>query len=107
MRRRVSRRRLVVAAVLVVLAILPNVVHVYGADHQLRWKDEPMHEPRPVVRVMFLDRDWFFLDASADRAMRVGVWWYWYGPPVVGPRTGRRAHRRARVPADPSVVRAG
>jgi hypothetical protein len=61
------------------LAVLPNVIHVYGADHQLRWKDEPMHEPRPVVRVMFLDRDWFFLDASADRAMRVGVWWYWYG----------------------------
>ena len=34
MPRPVSRRRLVVAAVLVVLAIVPNVVHVYGANHQ-------------------------------------------------------------------------
>src|SRR5205823_14841140 len=61
----VCRRRLIYAALLVALAILPNVLHVYGA---LMYRPAGMYLPTPdreshVVQVKFLDRTLFHLDA--------------------------------------------
>jgi hypothetical protein len=61
------------------LAVLPNVIHVYGATHQQQWKGEPMHEPRPVAHVMFLDRHWFHVETpSVERAKWIGYRWEQY-----------------------------
>jgi hypothetical protein len=80
MPRRVSRRRLAVAAVLVVLAVLPHVVTVYGAMYHPDWREDV----RPVVHVMVRDSTLFHLDTSSvERAKSAGYWWeqyrqYWW-----------------------------
>ena len=82
MPRRVNRRRLVFAGLLVALAVLPNVVHVYGAlMYTPATKGGVAYLPTPdresyVVHVMFLDRTVFHLDApSVDRAKAIGYRW--------------------------------
>jgi hypothetical protein len=81
MPRRVSRRRLVVAGLLVVLAVLPQVVHVYGSrfnpDPEAPFR--PDNPTRPVVRVMFMHVDLFHFEASSvERARIVAYRWEQY-----------------------------
>jgi hypothetical protein len=85
MPRPICRRRLVYVAFLAALAILPNVVHVYGA---LRYvpatKGGVVYLPTPdrespVVHIMFLDRTWFDVEASSvERAKSFGYRWEQY-----------------------------
>jgi hypothetical protein len=85
MPRRVSRRRLVVAAALVVLAVLPSVVNVAGGAFHVQATQRGVvfipteQQQQPALNVEFLGRHWFLIEvASADLVVRVGVAWYWY-----------------------------
>jgi hypothetical protein len=70
MPRRVSRRRLVVAAVLVVLAVLPNVVRLRAP---LAYRHNP--QVLPAVFVLFLDYAWPVEVSSTERARWIDYRW--------------------------------
>jgi hypothetical protein len=89
MARRVSRRRLVYATLLAALAVLPNVVHVYGGVMYFpardAWVYRPSPEPNdPVVRVFFIEHLVFQAKVpSVERARSIGYRWekyrsYWW-----------------------------
>jgi hypothetical protein len=79
MPRRVSRRRIVVAAVLVALAVVPNIVHVYVEYYpDVRALPSLPLFVRPVVHVAFLNRDRFQFSATVDQAHSVELWWHTY-----------------------------
>jgi len=86
MARRVNHRRLVVAALLVSLAILPNVVHVYGALMYIPATQGGVvrlptadRVPSPVVHVMLLDGPLFHIEVrSEDRAKAIGYRSEWF-----------------------------
>jgi hypothetical protein len=74
MPRRISRRRLVVAALLAVLAVLPFIIHVSVA-----WYQPVVNAPdQPTIRVQVLGRDVVHFDTTYYQGMRVAVWWFWY-----------------------------
>lgn len=70
-RRRVSPRRLAFAALLVGLAVLPNVVHVRGGL-TYGWPNPE----QPSFLVYVVNHHWFSVDAtSADRARGIAYRW--------------------------------
>src|SRR6516162_4342098 len=81
MPRRVSRRRLAVAVVLLALSVLPNVIHVHGSAYNpvpnahLR----PDNPKRPVVCLMFLGGTLTYFDVSSvERARWIRYRWEQY-----------------------------
>jgi hypothetical protein len=84
MPRRVSRRRLVVAAVLVVLTVLPNIVSLYdGTAYRVPRESgatrATVDDNYPVVGVCFLNRPLFNVEASsAERAQGIAYRWEQY-----------------------------
>jgi hypothetical protein len=83
MPRRISRRRLIVAVVLVVLAVLPQAVRVFGAIY----RDFPTEPERAVIHVTFPGRTWL-LNATAELAKSARYWWeqyrqLWWVPALV------------------------
>jgi hypothetical protein len=83
-RRRVSRRRLAIAALLVALAGLPWFVRVEGGMFTTSTKSGLLFLPTQdrqsyLVRVNFLDHVLFVLNTpSADRARGIGYRWEQY-----------------------------
>src|SRR5262245_29809048 len=78
---RVSRRRLVVAAVLVVLAVVPNVVEVCAAvafRHNPQVLPAMTDETFPMVAVCFLGLEWPVQVSSIERAHGIEYRWEQY-----------------------------